>query len=351
MNRKIWVFLLAAVFASFALSGVQALDIKSGLMRVVTDELTLRPILYRLVNIAGKSKYEPLFFADDPRTSYIVINIDNRIYRLGNSQEYRVTQKRIDNGIEITYQSVVNRVTYRLVLAAFGDSRIANGFKSEIVVENLSQRDMKVMIKQVFDTWLGEKLGRHFSLPDMPAIAEERMFDSGSKPAYVMSPGEVVSVALLLEEESIPDLVLLANWKRMSDSRFFYESNLMKGFSMIPYSVNDSAVSLFWNERIVPAGGTIKVGSSWLAGGSGDEFASWLAQHYPFSSRQGASQPTLSANTRPLTLDVEDLMAMVARIDQAIAEVDKLSDEDLAALLKDVELLEAGETGGALANP
>lgn len=332
------------------LSSICALDVRSGVVRVSTDDLTLRPILYRLVNISGKSKYEPLFFLDDPRTSFIVVSIDNRMYRLGISQEYQVSQKRIANGVEIAYQSAVNRITQRITLTAFGGSRVANGFIFEIAVENLSQRDSKVMIKQVLDTWLGEKSGVHFALPNAPSINEELLYERNSLPEYIVCPGDSASIALLLKEDSVPDSVLLANWKRMSDSKFFYESNLMRGFSLAPYSINDSALALFWNERIVPAGSSITVMSKWITGGPGEEFIPWMSEHYPFSSGDAEqAQPNPEPALALPPLDVQDLLELIARIDQAIGNVDTMSEEEVSALLNEVEQCEIGAGGdGAL---
>ncbi len=99
-------FALLAVIFCFT-SAAPALDLRSGLVRIATDDLTLRPMLYRLVDIAGKKKYEPIWYSDDPRTSFIVINVDGRIYRMGSSQEYQTSQSKCER-IEIEYRSIIN---------------------------------------------------------------------------------------------------------------------------------------------------------------------------------------------------------------------------------------------------
>jgi len=335
-----------------------ALDIRDGLVRIATDDLTLRPMLYRLVNIAGKSKYEPLWFNGDPRTSFITISVDNRIYRMGSSQEYQTTQRRIQNGVEIEYRSVTNRVTQRIMLAALAGSRVANGFIIELEVENYTSRDMKIMLKEVCDTSLGESLGNHIALASNPKVTDEMLLNADSKEPYIVSPGEDASIALLFDAAPRPDSVVIANWKRLSDSKFFYDSDLMRGFTLSPYSVNDSALGLYWNERIVPAKGVMKVESRWLSGGPGSEFISWLAQNYPpkntaeaeaaaaaaaaEAEAASASQENAPAvDAASFSLDVEAIRALVSRIDSAIANIDSVTDGDLQSILSELGELES----------
>ena len=323
-----------------------AFDLRSGLVRIATDDLTLRPMLYRLVNIAGKSKYEPIWYSDSPRTSFIVINVDGRIYRMGSSQEYQTSQKKIANGIEIEYRSIVNRVTQRIEFASLAGSRVANGFLVEIEVENYTSRDMKIMLKEVCDTWLGEKSGNHIALASNPKVIDEMYLTLDSQEPYIVSPGEYASVALLFDSEPRPDAVVIANWKRLSDSKFAYDSSLMRGFTLSPYSINDSALGLYWNERIVPAKGVTKVSSRWLSGGPGNEFLAWLAENYPPKVEQQPAEPQQnSTEQKPLpTLDVEAIRNLLARIDSAIQNVDALSDEDLQQILSELNSLEQSGT-------
>jgi hypothetical protein len=120
----------------------------------------------------------------------------------------------------------------------------------------------------------------------------------------------------------------------------------MRGFTLSPYSINDSALGLYWNERIVPAKGVIKVSSRWLSGGPGNEFLAWLAENYPPKAEQQPAEPQQnSTEQKPLpTLDVEAIRNLLARIDSAIQNVDALSDEDLQQILSELNSLEQSGT-------
>jgi len=337
-----------------------AIDIKDGLVRIATDDLTLRPMLYRLVNVAGKSKYEPLWYDGDPRTSFIVADVDGRIYRMGSSQEYQTIQRRISNGIEIEYKSITTRVTQRIMFAALAGSRVANGFTIELQVDNFTSRDIKVSLKEVCDTWLGEKQSNHFALKSNPNVIDETSLDASSNEPYVVSPGQNASIALLLNTTQGPDSVIIANWKRLSDSQFAYDSELMRGFTLAPYSTNDSALGLYWNERIVPAKGSVSVASQWLTGGPGSEFMPWLAQNYTPPPAPDASIPqdsTADQTTAPTdqsqsalpastAFDVSDIEAVINKIDSALQNIDTLSEADLQSILSELDTL-GGTTAGS----
>lgn len=365
--------ILFSIWFSLALASISALDVRDGLVRVATDDLTLRPMLYRLVNVAGKSKYEPLWYDGDPRTSFIVLDVDNRIYRLGSSKEYQTTQRRLPNGIEIEYRSITSRLTQRITFAALAGSRISNGFTVELEVENYTSRDMKVKLKEVCDTWLGEQQGDHFALKTNPKVVDELALDRSSNEPYIVSPGQNASVALLLDIPASPDTTVIANWKRLSDAPFGYGSEFMRGFTLAPYSANDSALGLFWNESIVPAKGIISVRSLWLSGGPGREFVPWLAENYPPQQKSGDNggaqgspldatpspqnpdvpvEPSSSAapaQAEPASFDVSDLQTLIEKIDDALKNIEVISDSDVDTLLNQLNALK--EKGGAPSGP
>jgi hypothetical protein len=53
-----------------------------------------------------------------------------------------------------------------------------------------------------------------------------------------------------------PDRLVLANWKRLSDSPWLYETVPARSFSELPYSINDSAACLYFGPQPLAAGAT-----------------------------------------------------------------------------------------------
>ena len=54
-----------------------------------------------------------------------------------------------------------------------------------------------------------------------------------------------------------PDRVVVANWKRLNDASWTYESNQTRDFSLLPYSIDDSAIALYYEPATV-ASSTIR---------------------------------------------------------------------------------------------
>lgn len=339
------------VMASLIVSALCALDARDGLVRVRIDELNGRVTLYRLTAVKG-SQYEPLVFDTDARTSSLIAAIDGRIQKLGDTQEYRIAVRKIQNGAEVEFASQVAVVTQKIVFIKSADSRIFNGFKITYEVKNLTARDAKARLRQIWDTVQGEKNSVHFSTDAIARVEEEMIITRDGAPPYVASPGENATIMLLLKDIERPDRVVLANWKRLADSTWFYDT-LMKGFSMPPYSVNDSAMGLYWDDFIIKAGSSKSVSCYFLTGGAGLEFTKQVTKSGfaivgeaavapPAAPIQQAQAPAAtSAETRQkLLLDIEALRKLLGNLDTAIQTADAVTDEQLQSLLSELQAIE-----------
>jgi len=330
----------ALIFFLAVLSLVFSFDVKDGLMRIRVEELNGRVTLYRLITVTG-SQYEALIFDTDARTSSLTISVDGRRIKLGDTQEYKIGTRRIEHGAEIVYTSPAIVVVQRIEFVRSTDSRVYNGFHVSYEVRNVLQRDSKISLRQIWDTRLGEKSGVHFSTGAVPRIEEEMTFTAEKMPPFIVTPGESVSFALLLEGVMRPDAVTLANWKRLSDSAWEYATP-MRGFSQAPYSMNDSALGLFWNDTIVKAGASVTFHSYFLSGGSGVEFTRTLKD----SGFQIAGQieaPTPVRKELPL-LEIDDILLLLQSLDSAIYSIDAVTDreiEDILLRLQDLRSREA----------
>jgi hypothetical protein len=57
-------------------------------------------------------------------------------------------------------------------------------------------------------------------------------------------------------EATEPDRVVFANWKRMSEAGWSYETSPGRSFSDLPYSINDSAVFQYYNPQSIAPNGS-----------------------------------------------------------------------------------------------
>jgi hypothetical protein len=340
--------ILASALILFALGTAiaPALEIKSGIVKVVIDESNARISVYKLVDVA-KGRFEPLLFDIDPRTSYASLSFAGRISKLGDSAEYRFVVTKTELGARIEFRSAYCLVTEDLDFVTSAGSALADGIKLSFTVTNLSQQDAAIGMRLVLDTWLGEKGGTHFKTDLQPRISEESSLTAASADSWIESPGDKASMMVVLKGSGFPspDKVVLANWKRLNDESWSYAAVSGRSFTLLPYSVNDSALALYWmpaelakgtsrtystilgvfNEKGFPAGGS--------TGGTSALYAQALSGQVPTDPAAAMAQDLLTARD------------LVAKIDQAIASGKPLSAEEIAAWLKILDSLEERKKG------
>jgi hypothetical protein len=61
---------------------------------------------------------------------------------------------------------------------------------------------------------------------------------------------------LMLDAPGIekPDSIVFANWKRLNESSWSYDVNASRSFSNPPYSINDSAIALYFDPEALQPG-------------------------------------------------------------------------------------------------
>jgi hypothetical protein len=323
-----------------------ALDVREGTVRVKADEINGRITLYGL-DMKSSARYEALLFETDARTSFLTVSIDGRYARLGEDQEFRTNVRKIEKGLEIEYRSFLYAVSQKIEFIRSSDSRVSDGFKISYTLKNSSTRDSKMGIKQILDTRLGEKSGTHFVVDGFDKSDEEKVFSAADLPRFISSPGETSSLTLLLDNLPRPDIVVLANWKRLADSSWAYTSP-MRGYSLVPYSVNDSAMGLYWNDTIVKAGASVTFSCYFLHGLGGLEFVKRLKEGK--IQVEGFSKPIAAVavpeKSKDTALRIEELQRLLEAIDQTILGLETAEDggvEALRAALEELKQLSALE--------
>jgi hypothetical protein len=328
------------VLLLLAASVLSALDVRDGLVRVVVDDTNGRSILYRLTTVK-ETRYEALTFDDDARTSFLAVSLDGRKIKLGESQEFKINVKRLSNGASIEYSSPVISLIQRIEFVRSTDSQIYNGFKISYEAKNLAQRDAKLALRQIWDTRLGEKSGVHFISNTASRFDTEQVFQGDTMIPFLVSPGDTASLGLLLDQVARPDIVIIANWKRLSDSVWMYDTP-MRGFSLAPYSINDSALGLYWNEIILKGGTSALFTSYFLTGGEGLEFVKLMKAGVSIANEPTVAPKASTASAKDkLVLDIEALKKLLASIDAAIGTVDSVKDEEVQAILDQVSTFES----------
>lgn len=258
------IFLLTVILLLLAGSFVWGLEIRDGRIKLVLHEGTGRFSLYYLSDFKEK-KYIPFFVDQDPRTSVISLLIDNKVFKLGEASTFQESSEKTNNGAKFTWKSSQIEVSEIFFPIASNEAPLANGVKIEIDIKNLSEQSFSVGLRFLLDTYLGEDSYIHFKTDRVSQIIKEQTIKRGNMIKYWVSPkqgdADQFGLECITEGKGIttPDSIVFANWKRLNDSSWSYETSITRNFSLLPYSINDSAVAQYYNPEILDKNMTRKI--------------------------------------------------------------------------------------------
>ncbi len=322
-----------------------ALEAKEGLVKIVVDEGNARVSIFRLVDIA-KGKYESFLYDQDPRTTFATLSVDGKQARLGDAADYRFTARRSETGLTIEFKSSFCSVRESVDFVRSSGSALADGVKIGFELENVSERDASLGLRLLVDTYLAEKSGLHFATDKNQRVQNEAELTRATGEAWLSTPGDKSSFMIQLAGEGVdsPDRVLLANWKRLSDAPWGFDANGQRNFTLVPYSINDSAAALFWEPIAVPRGSVRRIS---IAMGAFNEKGYSLAQTKSQTEKIFEATVLGSASADPaagLATDLVGVRDLITRIDLALSS-GNATPEEIAAWKKILDLLEERKKG------
>ncbi len=338
MHGRTFASLVAAVliFAAPALSWT--LDLADGRVRLTLNEGIGRFSLSCQTRAGGV--FVPLLASQDPRTTSVSIVVGNKIYRMGESSEFSEKVEKTPAGGRFVWKSSFLQVTESFTFIASTGSSVSDGVRIDLNIRNLSEQDITAGVRYLFDTYLGESSFIHFRTDTMTQLTHELTLTAADKAAYWLSPlsGDADNFGLQMmlsgQGVTVPDRVIFANWKRLSDASWTFDTSSVRNFSLLPYSVNDSAVAQYYDPRAIPRAGdatiTIAMGAYAKAG-----FSAGAAPTQDLSSSLQQSltaAQTASDVGQAVRVDLQTVDKILARIDAAFAAGATISDDDLAIL-------------------
>ena len=310
---------LAIALLAFVAFSLSALTISNNLLELTVHEDSGRFTLYAVSEDGSK---KALLVEEDPRTTILTVLSGSKIYRMGDSFEFRQAVLGEGNSASITWSSSSLSVTERFSLD-----------KASLVItigiENISEQDLKIGVRYLLDTFLGEK-GTHFTADGLP-VKVETDYAWATPYEIISSDGKNTQLVISLTGTGItePDRIVVANWKRLNDATWDFEANQTRDFSLLPYSINDSAVALYYEPQIVPS----KTARS---------LAFLLKWEDPTtvvpSSGSGTSSTTSTTGSTPESDKVsEEIRSEMIKIDSLIIRIDSLLGSDEPPSDTDVE--------------
>lgn len=251
--------LLFAAAALLALSAAGALDLRDGRMLLALDERTARFSVHFLAD-AARNRYISLLSEQDARTSYPTLSWDGKTYRLGEAADFKFSVLREGTGAVVEYRSSFAVVRQAFSFIRSRGSPETNGISVEFTLENISGKSASSGLRFLLDTYQGERSKRHFEIEGRGFVSAEISLTGSAVPGRISTPGDSgASLQIQLSGEGItrPNRLVLANWKRINDAEWSFEASPGRSFTLLPFSIDDSAAVLYFEPSELRSGGKL----------------------------------------------------------------------------------------------
>jgi hypothetical protein len=329
ITRKAAIFVLAA---AIGLSVLQAAESKDGRIKLDIHEKTGHFSMYYLTDYS-QQRYDAFFSHKDPSTSFLAVNYNGKIYRLGESWGFSTKLINHDGNPAMIFESSFLLVREVFSLVKTSGSPVANGIKITIYVENKGQETAAVGLRMLIDTYLGEGFGKIPFATEKQRITGETIIRGSSEEKYWVSIGTRLSLRGSIADPDSgsgknPDFLHFANWKRLNDAIWkapYYEG---RSFNYIPYSIGDSAVCYYYEPEVLETGESFTC-SILLATEEMWDKSQTLADTQAGGNNQGIP---VTANETDEDADMRKLRELLHLLDQFIDGKIILSEKDLAEI-------------------
>jgi len=325
-----------------------------------TDDMFIRWLVnekngnFTLSYLADQSemRYEPLFYENDPSTTFISVSVDGKVYQLGKSRAFRTKVESIDGNTAVIYESSFLTVTKIITPVRTISSPNANGIKMVINVENKSGKDISVGLRILIDTHLGEGRGEVPFVTDNLTITGEAIVPFSSGENYWITRGTDISLMgsisnILNDDSKTPDFLHFANWKKLNDVPWKAAFREGWSFNNVPYSIGDAAVCYYYEPDVLSSEGVFKY-SVFLT----TEDTVWYTWHNAVTPTPKTEEPTINiaaieaasifeAAGSNENAEVLTLLKLQAIIEQFLAGEILLNEQDLREIEGSIERLKS----------
>lgn len=268
MNRKLPAVLLLVFLgsllpmSSLPWSLLQAATLSSSSIFVDVDDETGRVFL-KTVNGTGDQQGDEsknLLFYDRPPSSYSVVFADGDAFIFGGGAGRFAKRPSAVNGIiEAVWENDVVEVSQNIELVRRKGAADTDAVLVTYNVKNKRTVSTDTGLQILFDTCLGENDPYHFELFGDRRVMYETVYEGSELPQYWLSKETDEGSACLRgvltgNLVTVPDKLIFANYRALSQEFFDYKVRRKKRFDLLPYSKNDSAVALFFRPAALHAG-------------------------------------------------------------------------------------------------
>ncbi|OHD56286.1 MAG: hypothetical protein A2Y33_00520 [Spirochaetes bacterium GWF1_51_8] len=235
-------------------------EVENAYIKIGVDDNTGR---YILETIQGDPENvyddnQQLLYKKIPPTSMTTVYIDDEPYIFGSSSGYFRKRAEVVGNKIVTEWSIKGVVIIQEVEIVKGPSTgLMDSMRVLYRIKNENAGNVKVGLRIMFDTFLGDKDGAAFSLPDLGDISHEAQFYRDSIPAYWYSFDSFVNP--LIKTQGIlkgfgvttPDKIVFASWDRLYDNLWDFVVDSNKEFKRVGTGHYDSAIALYYEPVVM----------------------------------------------------------------------------------------------------
>ncbi len=270
-----------------------------------------------------------------PFTTWRILpQTNNQCHRLGESGGFSLQTVRTRDGGRFVWTSPTLEIVQDFTFVASRGARLANGIQQTVTIRNRSEEAKNIGVRFLLDTTLGETQPAHFLLDGEEEVTREQEVTSGSHWISPSAEGFELGLFYAMQGQGISRVsrVVFGNWKRLIESSWDYPVRESRTFSLLPYSINDSAAAMYYGPQSVAPGDSFQAVMVMGAAGSG-----------AFAASQGSSAPLESlfsdtveggSGKAPGSL-VEEVVA----VNDLLAEIDALLSQEGGPSGEDVEVV------------
>jgi hypothetical protein len=314
-----------------------ALDVQRGKLKVTVNERTGRIVVWGTEDPA-QPVWTPLYLATDPTTTKWKIQVGDKVAVLGDDSSFATSVTITPTGAKVLWTGKALSLTLALDFVVSAGGAAADGLRLTLSALNVSEASLRVGVRWVLDTNLGEKKD-HFRLSSGEALSAETRLEGDLPEAWTSAgsdgPGLLVMVG---KAATVPSRVMFANWKRLDDASWDPGFKAGRDFNLLPYSFNDSAVAQFYDAQDLAPGAARDVvvllglsSTKTLAGAK-------VVSANPVDDLLQTSQ---DSGLSVLDQDLASLTALLSQIDARLAAPGRLTAEELQVLLEAVDQIDA----------
>jgi len=201
-------------------------------------------------------RYEPLFNSNDTSASFLSVLVDDEIYRLGSSKQFKTRIERNKKDMSFIFESSFLKVTQVFSPVRTSGSNMANGVKITMSIQNTGTERSFVGLRMLIDTDLDEGSKTTPILTNTQVVSSELLIEGNSKDRFWISRGKNIALmgSIVNPVDGVgkgPDLVHIANWKRLRDAPWRLQYSKGRSFNNLPYSSGDSAVCYYFGPEML----------------------------------------------------------------------------------------------------